>query len=173
MSKPAKTVFDQCVEHAKKLRSLGLPESEIRASVDALELKLNEEEQAATEDRYPEHATSRERAAMELDRASQGLPPLQGDQVARGKGLTKSEIDSINFTRAHNGQDPMTADEIRRESIRRADPRFAEQEAQRFEYAPKGMHPKVMAQENLRRACAGEPELIARPQHDDSQDDDE
>src|SRR5690349_14328424 len=127
MSKPAKTVLEQCQEHGRKLRALGLPESEIRASVDALEVQLLEEEQAEAEDRYPEHATSRERAAIELDRASLGLPPLQGDHTERGKGLSKSEIDSINFARAHNGQDPMTADEIRRESIRRADPRFAKQ----------------------------------------------
>lgn len=157
--------------YARKLRSAGMSEPEIRRSVDQLEAQLETEAESEVE-RAPKGTTPRELAALNLERAIEGKPSVlpseddgSGERPDRHRDLSPKAIASMNFERALNGLAPLTADEIARESIRRANPVNHGEQGELAERAPKGMHPKKLAQENLRRACGGEPPLLP---HDDN-----
>ena len=145
--------------YARSLRETGtLSEPEIRRSVDQLEARLDRESEA---ERPPVGLTKREMNNLNFERAHEGKTPFtaaddEEDRPDLHRDLSRQTIDSLNFERAMKGEAPLSANEIARESIRRATAGNADLP----DYAPKGMHPARFAQENLRRACKGEAPLL-------------
>lgn len=155
-------------DYGKKLRAADMPEPEIRRAVDQYERELESEAQA---ERAPEGLTAQQVAGLNLERASQGLDPLLPSDDNRTlpdqkRALSSQQIAQINLARAHDGLRPLTAEEIAHEQVKRA----VYPGAIEGERAPKGLHPTRLAQENLKRACRGEPALLPYEDNEDAEE---
>jgi hypothetical protein len=154
--------------YARDLRAVNVPEPEIRRLVDQYEAKLDREaaDEAAANARAPEGLSPQRYAGDEIERASTGRPALQGEaRVDHRHFLTADQIARINFERACDGKDPITANEIAAENIRRSMVDGADEpEAEPApEYAPRGMHPTALVRANFDRSCKGLPDLLPHP----------